>query len=98
MGTKHQMRQPGALKKMFWYFAPVQSSVIVQATPTEMVADSYPSTDLSTAGHILYALLWIGAVGAYSVFVTYQHFTAPDAETFLHEPAAEFPPVNLTTC
>ena len=81
---------------MFWYFAPVQSSVIVQATPNDVVADSYPSTDLSTVGHILYALLWICAVGAYSVFVTYQHFTAPDKETFLHEPALEFPPVNLS--
>lgn len=90
------VEQPSRIKRMFWYFTPVQSSVIVQATDTIVAAETYPSTRLSNLGHVLYALFWISAVAAYSIFVTYQHFTKPDAKNFMHEPAQEHPMVNVS--
>ena len=82
---------PSPLRRLFWYFSPAQSPVLVQATPTTVAAEYYPTTRISTAGHIIWALLWIGAVAAYSVLVTYQHFTLPDAQSFSHEPAQDHP-------
>jgi len=95
--TSHAaVEQPSRIKRIFWYMAPIQSSVVVQATNTTLVAESYPSPRVSTCGHIFYALLWTFAVAAYSVFVTYQHFTLPDAEYFMHEPANQQPMPEVT--
>ena len=90
------VKQPNRLKRIFWYMAPIQSSVVIQATNDILVAESYPSPRVSTAGHVFYACLWVFAVAAYSVFVTYQHFTLPDSAAFMHEPANQQPMPEVT--